>query len=290
MICFRRILFPVDLSRQAREAVPFVRAMATRFDSELWVAHVTGQHLTAYPLAAAANAPAMEYERQARVAKRHDFETFVAECFENTALHPQILEGDAAHAIAAFALDHRIDLIMMPTHGYGPFRRLLLGSVTAKVLHDAACPVWTGVHSDEMWSHKGAGWHRFLCAIDEDVRDAPVLQWAAQFACEQRADLQVVHAVHAAAPIPSGEESPELRDFLFGVARERLEKEQALAGTRLDIKLALGPVGHVVKQAALDDAADLILIGRGAIQRGFGRLRSSAYAVIREAPCPVISL
>jgi len=35
---------------------------------------------------------------------------------------------------------------MMPTHGLGGFRRFLLGSVTAKVLHDADCPVWTGVH------------------------------------------------------------------------------------------------------------------------------------------------
>jgi nucleotide-binding universal stress UspA family protein len=54
--------------------------------------------------------------------------------------------------------------------------------------------------------------------------------------------------------------------------------------------LALGPVGQVVREAALEHHADLILIGRGAIQKGFGRLRSSAYAAIREAPCPVISL
>lgn len=30
---------------------------------------------------------------------------------------------------------------MMPTHGYGLFRSLLIGSVTAKVLHDAKCPI-----------------------------------------------------------------------------------------------------------------------------------------------------
>ena len=36
----------------------------------------------------------------------------------------------------------------MPTHGFGPLRRFLLGSVAAKVLHDAQCPVWTSVHTD----------------------------------------------------------------------------------------------------------------------------------------------
>ncbi len=36
-----------------------------------------------------------------------------------------------------------LDLIMMPTHGGRHFRSLLIGSVTAKVLHDVRCPVWT---------------------------------------------------------------------------------------------------------------------------------------------------
>jgi hypothetical protein len=34
----------------------------------------------------------------------------------------------------------------------------------------------------------------------------------------------------------------------------------------------------------------LIVIGRGVMQKTLGRLRSSAYSIIREAPCPVISI
>jgi hypothetical protein len=59
----------------------------------------------------------------------------------------QFAEGDPASIITEYAARNRVDLIMMPTHGYGTFRSLLLGSVTAKVLHDAECPVWTGVHT-----------------------------------------------------------------------------------------------------------------------------------------------
>src|SRR4051812_35255270 len=44
--------------------------------------------------------------------------------------------GDAARAIAECVGARQIDLVMMPTHGYGMFRRALLGSVTTKVLHD----------------------------------------------------------------------------------------------------------------------------------------------------------
>jgi hypothetical protein len=58
-------------------------------------------------------------------------------------------EGDPAREITDYAQEQGADLIMMPTHGYRTFRSLLLGSVTAKVLHDAACPVWTGVHVED---------------------------------------------------------------------------------------------------------------------------------------------
>jgi len=42
------------------------------------------------------------------------------------------LPGGGDHAVRGE--ETNIDLIAMPTHGYGPFRRALLGSVTAKVL------------------------------------------------------------------------------------------------------------------------------------------------------------
>ena len=55
---------------------------------------------------------------------------------------------------------------MMLTHDYGPFRRFLLGSVTAKILHDAACPVWTSAHL-ETWPVAGdVGIRKVLGAVD----------------------------------------------------------------------------------------------------------------------------
>ena len=51
-----------------------------------------------------------------------------------------------------------------------------------------------------------------------------------------------------------------------------------------------GSVSRAVQQAAIGHDADLIVIGRGVIQKTLGRLRSGAYSIIREAPCPVISI
>jgi nucleotide-binding universal stress UspA family protein len=60
-----------------------------------------------------------------------------------------LLEGDPAVAIVELARSEGMDLIIMPTHVYGRFRRLILGWTTAKLLHDADCAVLTGVHIEE---------------------------------------------------------------------------------------------------------------------------------------------
>jgi len=290
MTAFRRILFPVDLSKQGLEAAPFVAAMAKRFDSEVYLVHVVQvpcpwyESPEAMSLQSTANLQTVVTESSARL------DSYLAGELAGVRACRMVVQGEPARAITDIARDRQADLIMMPTHGYGPFRRMLIGSVTAKVLHDAQCPVWTGVHTDQLWSEKGAGWQRFLCAVDTEAQDGELLKWAAQFAREQGAQLQVVHAVHEAAPIPSTQESETLRDFLLGVARERLAKMQAAIGTDFDIWMRFGKVGHVVHQAALDHQADLVLIGRGLLRKPLGRLRSQSYAVIREAPCPVISV
>jgi nucleotide-binding universal stress UspA family protein len=54
-----------------------------------------------------------------------------------------VLTGCAHREIVEFAQTRGADLIVMGTHGYGPLRRLLLGSVTERVLRTAACPVMT---------------------------------------------------------------------------------------------------------------------------------------------------
>jgi nucleotide-binding universal stress UspA family protein len=255
MINFKRILYPVDLSAQSRAVAPSVAAMAQRFDSEVVLLHVT-------------DATAAEPE----------FDQFAADALTGIPVVRELLAGDPAHQIVSYAEEHKADLIMMPTHGHGPFRALLLGSVTAKVLHEVHCPVWTSVHAEQMTSHSPARWKRVLCAVDTEEHAVSVLQWASEFARQQSLELQLVHAVAGADAMWTEESNPSMYEFLFHTAREQLAKLQVRAGTKLEIRLMGGSVGSAVHQAALDYDADLIVIGRG------------PSAIIRAAPCPVISV
>jgi nucleotide-binding universal stress UspA family protein len=294
MIDFKRILFPVDFSVQSIAAVPFVTAMARLFRSE-----VTALHVIHMP-PAWTQSPAFDADRS-RTEGKAALDQFVARNFEGTSVILELAEGDVAHQIVTYAHDHNVDLIMMPTHGHGPFRALLLGSVTAKVLHDVRCPVWTGVHAEEMTSrspgrplnHPLNQWRRALCAVDTDVdtEGGPdLLMWASELSRGQNLELRLVHVVAGADGMWTEEDGPGMYEFLFNAARRQLEKLQAAAGTNLEVRLIGGSVGGAVHKAALESDADVIVIGRGAIRKGLGRLRSSAYSIIREAPCPVISI
>jgi nucleotide-binding universal stress UspA family protein len=288
VITFRRILFPVNFSKQDHEAAPFVRAMAERFQSEVILLHVAEVAPAWYGLPEAEMPEPVINLKSLLNDRRELLRGHLAAQLAGVCVHRMVEVGDPAQEIARCVREQKADLVMIPTHGYGPFRRFLLGSVTAKVLHDTDGPVWTGVHTDQLWSERQLHWGRFLCAADTDPKDAPLLRWAAQFAIEQGAELQVVHVVPA--PASAGQEPASLRGFLLDTIEQRLAKLQSDAGTNLDIQVRFGKVEDVVRDAALVHEADLVLIGRGVIQGMLGRLRSAAYGIIREAPCPVISI
>ncbi len=52
-----------------------------------------------------------------------------------------ILEGAAGENIVDYSSEHGVDLIVISTHGYGGVKRLLLGSVTDRVIRSCEVPV-----------------------------------------------------------------------------------------------------------------------------------------------------
>ncbi len=57
-----------------------------------------------------------------------------------------VLVGVPHAAIVAYAADQKADVIVVGTHGYGPVKHLLLGSVAERVVRQAPCPVLTVPH------------------------------------------------------------------------------------------------------------------------------------------------
>jgi nucleotide-binding universal stress UspA family protein len=188
-----------------------------------------------------------------------------------------------------FSQQERVDLIMMPTHGYGPFRRFILGSNTAKVLHDADCPVWTGVHLEQAPALASIPFRSILCAIDLGPQSSRTLDWAAWLARQFGARLGVVHST-AGAPDLGDDPRWQWRTQTRAAAGHELFRLLEGVGAEADLSIEAGEPAQAICSAAVRAAADVLVIGRGSAAGVYGRLRTNAYAIIRQSPCPVVSV
>ncbi len=294
MPTFKHILFPIDFSEQNCGIAPYVACMASRYGARVTMLHAMELPTAADPewsgYAGGWPAYASSEDFQAIVEERNQrVESFLKGEFQNISTTRLMHEGDPARLIVEYAQKEHVDLIMMPTHGYGPFRRFLLGSVTAKVLHDVKCPVWTSAHVPDI-PKQPAGYRNVLCAVDLTSKSVPLIQWASVFARDHRANLKLAHAVPGAEARGGVDIEDGFQAFLFDVAREAVAKLQREAGANADAVFEGGEVAAVVRYVAEENHADLVVIGRGVMPELFGRMRTHVYSIVREAPCPVISV
>src|SRR5579864_156050 len=186
MSMFSKILVPVAFSARCEGAAQYAEALACHFHAQLTLFHVVAPVPTYWCPDAVVMSP--EVTAEALEQSKAELDKFLGDGLKGISVTRAVEEGDPAQTIVDYAHDGKFDLIVMPTHGYGPFRRFLLGSVTAKVLHDACCPVWTGPHMEATPDYSRIGFHRILCAIDLGPHSRTVLNWAAGFAREYGAD------------------------------------------------------------------------------------------------------
>jgi nucleotide-binding universal stress UspA family protein len=167
MLPFRKILFPVDYSPPCEAVIPYVKETARRFSADLTVVHAYGaEALASSPLPL--TDPDLPNEARAHEARR--LRDFAQNRFPGQHVET-IAEVGAPGAIIDRVVQHQgTDLVMLPTHGFGPIRRLLLGSVTAKVLHDLSTAVWTGTGSCLAHHSPVIPYKTVLCALDVVTR------------------------------------------------------------------------------------------------------------------------
>jgi nucleotide-binding universal stress UspA family protein len=260
------MLVPIDFSPRCAWAARYAASLAPILNSELVFLHVGNRSVSG------------------------KLQTFTASIAQATDRFEVIEQGDPAEAIVNFATSNAIDLILMPTHSYGRFRRFLLGSVTAKVLHDATCPVWTGVHPEDAATPERADIKSVLCSAVCHESCIEPIRWAQDLSTLTGSTLNIVHAVEAADESSDNPGEIELRRYLFSRAESMFHPILSPVGISARVLLRGGPIAKVIREQALACRADVVVIGRGHTLAGLGRLRTHAYAIIRESPCPVVSI
>ena len=288
MNTIQNILFPVDFSPSCIAMAAYVKRSAAMFSAKVTLVHVFDLYShDAFQLYVRSVSEVAEEQQNLARDKLDSFlksELPVGEC-------PRILlSGVAATQITRLARTNGFDLIIMPTHA-GLFRRMLLGSTTAKVLNDADCPVLTTQHAETI-SPRQLEHREWVCAIGLDSDSQRVLRYASQAAESVHANLTLVHAIPASGPdLPVGLDLEQrLQSAKREAASRRIEALQSAASAHALVSIAIGPIRDTLTEAARRLRADVLVIGRSPQSGVLGRLRDLSYAIARDAPCPVLSV
>ncbi len=291
MLPFRKILFPIDYSEPCRAVAPYVREMLRHFSANLTLVHAYGPEALASSELALTNP---ELPEQVRILVQQRLREFALEAFPGLPVETIVELGEPGGVIHKIVQHQGADLVMLATHGRGPFRRLLLGSVTAKVLHDVSAAVWTGIGSVFEGHAPGIPYTSVLCALDpgngdEGEEAEAVLTAAAAFARGYQARLSLVHVVETPPSNLAVDCSPYKKE-LMDTADFKLRELKGKLGIDAPHAVVDAEVPEGLRQEAVRQKADLIVTGRGFAQERFNWMWSRLYPIVRQSPCPVLSI
>ena len=291
----RRILFPIAFSKAAESMAFSVRDMAVQFNAAVAVLNAFNP-LPEYfqgpfpdDRCGPEGVPSLPYSPallELRDRQKERLERFSQSHFSGLNYSARIEDGDPAMVIEWVAKCEKADLIMMPTRGLGKFRSLLLGSVTSKILHDTSFPLWTSVHKPELASALPHGCRSILCAVGLNQGDDAVINAALLFAKACDSPVCLLH-------IQAHADLQDRQSLAQSIQRtvNRVGSEMCNPST-MDVRVRIldGELSERVCQTAVDERADLLILGRGRTRDGFAQVWSHLYAIIRESPCPVLSV
>jgi nucleotide-binding universal stress UspA family protein len=293
MFDVRTILLPFDFSPNSRAAVVHGFELARQLGATVEVLHVIPHGAVEYSAFDTAK------HRDECVPPDKDIYQYLDEQVAALApsdgrepWHRTVLTGDPASCIVERAGEIPGPLVVMPTRGFGKVRRFILGSVTAKVLHDFEGPVLTGRHTDEAGVFGAANYRKIACALDLREDSRATLEWAWGLAQACKAELEILHIVSwlEHSPLSTEHFTEKLREALLSATEREVRELMASVGCDAKLTVDLGSPLELLPQAVEEAGADVLVIGRGRDLGRIGRLWSHAYGLIRRSPVPVVSV
>ena len=203
-------------------------------------------------------------------------------------------DGAAPDCILSFAQERKTDLIVMGTHGRRGFDRLVLGSVTNRVLRRAPCPVLAISQPAERIYDRSVEecststtLNRILFCTDFSENSERALSYAVSAAQEYDAELILMHVLEQTQSLAK-------KKAAIATATEQLDKliPQGKRKT-LNIKTVVRTgkpyqqIIQLVKEAQIDTVV-MGVRGRGTLDQAiFG---STTYRVLQLGSCPVLAV
>lgn len=297
MIEIKRILCPIDFSDHSIHALDHAVAFAKWYGSSVTLMHVRPPAPVSYP--AGPEMVATLLTPQERAALLDSMNRLQQEHCMGTPSIVEVIEGPPATELLTRADSMPADLVVMGTHGRSGFERLMLGSITEKVLRRAACPVLTVPAAVAPAKTPAVLLKNIVCAVDFSDCSMHALTYALSIAKESDANLTVMHVLEVPPDLPPEDAGGpfSFREYVDSAQQARMVRlnkaipDDARTYCKVDTLVTIGKAYREILRVADERHAGLLVVGihgRGAIDRLlFG---STTQHLVRLATCPVLTL
>jgi nucleotide-binding universal stress UspA family protein len=228
---------------------------------------------------------------------REELRLFVEPAAAGVQVSCEAVEGNIVAAILERIRSLDCDLLVVGTHGHDALEKLVLGSVTEKLLHKASCPVLTVPPAPEGETRApDSVFRRILCPIDFSPASDEALAYAAGLAREDDGRVTLLHVVEGLADEPLDSHPDVAAALQHTTQRRRARLRHSLPDDTArwvdgEPLVATGVAYQEILRVADEMRADLIVMGVHG-RSGFSLLLfgSNARHVVRGASCPVLAL
>jgi nucleotide-binding universal stress UspA family protein len=281
MIELKRVLFTTDFTDASQRAFPILSAVAGRYGSKVFAAHVwkPGPYSRVSPGVIAA------LDRQSQHAVKSELDKLAkTAALDGIKLEPLVCCGEPAEEIGRLVDQHNINLAVMSTHGRTGFKHRVLGSVAEEAIRTLRCPVLTvGPRLTERFA-KIDSINNILFPTDFSPESMAVFGYLASLAHEYESRLTVLHVL---APETRG--ANEVAERVRGQMKKVLDKEISPRCCAEFVVDSGDPAETILEHARRIDA-DLIGLGvRGWTDIAKQFRETVAYRILAEAECPVLT-
>ena len=294
---FKNILCATDFSDFSNHTVNYGVALAKEFGAKLTICHVIDLSSVAIY---------GEFQLDPIGQQNRIMEDASAQLQELTgsqpiAWEPLITVGKPADEIVRAVEEKEIDLVISATRGRSGFKRLILGSVTERLMHTLTCPllvVRSHEHEFVKTPEKEIKLKKILVGCDFSPDSDQAFKYGVSLAQEFEAELHLAHVIEPPAQpnlvreenLVSEEIQEDYYNRLINKLKDMVPKEAANWCIPQTSILEGNAYEELVKYADTRDI-DMIVLG----VRGHGLVKtlflgSTTDRVIRNSPCPVLSV
>jgi nucleotide-binding universal stress UspA family protein len=297
MIEIKQILCPIDFSDFSRRALDHAVTLARWYGASVTALHVIPPIPSLLPLTPTYGSPIVFTPEDIAQFERHVVD-FAREPDSTQPVQPVVLQGSVTGEIIRVAEALPADLLVMGTHGRSGFDRLMLGSITERMLRKAPCPLLTVPAAvPDVVPRVAEPFRRILCAVDFFPSSRRALTLAESLAKEADAALDVLHVLEPVSvlqPVPMGAGGdPTINPEALAAARQRL-RDATTWETReyshvSPIVVGGKPYVEILREAD-ERRSELIVMGAYGGHHRFPVFGSTTNQVLRVASCPVLTV